>query len=212
MMRQILITGSGDDYDNEKITALAAQSEAVIASDGGYHILMQNGVTPDIVIGDFDSIRSGTVIPEGITIEKYPPEKDLSDSELAIRRALELQPDKIVLAAVTGRYLDHSLANILNLFRNKRPGVTLEIVTSNATIFAIYPGCCAITGKQGRRLSLFFFDAVQGLELSGFKYQFTAKNLAYTEYSLSNVITDDHAEIRAESGTMICFLFDGGYA
>lgn len=210
-MKQILIVGSGEDYNIDKVRAIGGNSNYIIASDGGYDTIIRAGLIPDIVIGDFDSISPDTKIADKIKIERHPAEKDLSDSELCLQYALSLKPEKIVMCAVTGSYIDHSLANILNIFRNSSSFTEVAIITSNSTICGYENGEHIIKGLTGRRVSIFFPEPVSGVELEGFKYSFGSKTPGVFEYSLSNVIEKDIAKIKLDTGKFILFIFDGGY-
>lgn len=207
-MRDVLIVGSGQDISSEKLIFESRNSSYIIASDGGVDILNRYGIKPDIAIGDFDSIKSA--VPENIPVLEYPVDKDLSDSEISLQHALSLNPSSIKLFGMTGDYMDHSFANILNLFRNISSDTKLEIITSNSKIFVASKNQ-SFHSLKNRRVSLFFFSNVSDFYLKGFRYNFNKTNLTPFDYSLSNVIDDDYAEINFNEGLVLCVLFDGGY-
>ncbi len=208
-MNKIIIVGSGNDFDAKKITDEAHYADYIIASDGGYTILKDCGIKPDIIIGDMDSITCE--IDNDITINKYHVDKDLSDSELSLQYAISLNPVIIKLFAVTGCYFDHSFANVLNLFRNDTDSTMIEIVTANSTIFTVKSGGYSLSNLNGRRVSLFFLSPVTDFRLTGFKYNFSQTDLSPFDYSLSNIINNDDAVINFTDGKVICIVFDGGY-
>ncbi|MCH5150000.1 MAG: thiamine diphosphokinase [Spirochaetales bacterium] len=214
-IEQILIVGSGEDFKAEKIKAVCADVQLVIAGDGGADILADVGIVPDILIGDMDSIspKSTDVVRGNCEVFKYPREKDYSDSQLCIKKALEYNPRKIILAAVTGTYIDHSIANLINLFQVCKCGTEIEIMTSNSRIFVITPNKPAeIVGKNGRRFSFFPIEPIEGLVMNGFYYHFSGDSLNRWEYSLSNVINNDNALLAFKSGKGIGILFDEDFS
>ena len=93
-MKHVLIVGSGEDFKLEKVKSIALQSQLIIAGDGGANVLFKIGICPDILIGDMDSISSQVLdgISKKCEIFKYPQEKDFSDLQLCIKKALEYNP------------------------------------------------------------------------------------------------------------------------
>ncbi len=70
----------------------------MIAADDGASTALAFGFTPHLVIGDLDSIAEGTLDElrrRGVPIETYPRDKDATDGQLAIERALHAQPDEL---------------------------------------------------------------------------------------------------------------------
>lgn len=206
----VLIVANGEDYSEEKIKNLAADSDYIIASDGGYGILANLHIKPDVLIGDLDSINPGTIDPS-IPVQQFPPEKDYSDSQLAILHALELGAGSINLCGATGSYADHSFANIINLFSFCKEKQKIRIITANASIFMINKNR-RFRGLAGRRVSFFPLGDVKNLKLDGFKYTFNTKDITIYQYSLSNVIASKEAEINFDRGLVFCVLFDEGYS
>lgn len=214
-IEQILIVGSGEDFKLGKIKTVSADAQLIIAGDGGADILADIGISPDILIGDMDSISPKNLnkIRNNCEVFKYPREKDYSDSQLCIKKALEYKPRKIILAAVTGTYIDHSIANLINLFQAQNYGTEIEVITSNSCIFIITPDRPAkIVGKNGRRFSFFPIEPVKGLVMSGFYYHFSTDSLNRWEYSLSNVINNNNALLSFESGKGIGIVFDEDFS
>ena len=214
-VENVLIVGSGEDFKLEKVKSIALQSQLIIAGDGGANVLFKIGISPDILIGDMDSISSQVLdgVSKECEIFKYPQEKDYSDLQLCIKKALEYNPKKIVLAAVTGTYIDHTLANLINLFSVTNVDVKIEIVTSNSSIFSITPDNPAkMLGMNGRRFSFFPIKPIIGLVMDGFYYHFSDNKLESWEYSLSNVINSNEAFLTFESGKGMGILFDEDYS
>ena len=209
--QKIIIVGNGEDWQKEKVISFCQTADFIIAADNGLSLLHQFNITPDLIIGDMDSVSSVLLqhYPD-IPVEKFPAKKDFSDTELAIKKAITLNPGEIVLLAVTGNYFDHSYATIINLFRNYQPGIEIKIITSNSLIFPIKKKTTLLHLK-GRRFSLFPISDIKNFSMQGAQYQFTKKNLKVTDYSLSNVIVQEKLEINLEKGMLFCVLFDEGW-
>ncbi len=102
----------------------------VIAADDGASTALACGLTPHLVIGDLDSISPATLRhlrERGVPIETHPRDKNATDGQLAIERALESHPDELDLVGfLGGPRLDQALANILLLTRIDIPTVLLD--------------------------------------------------------------------------------------
>ncbi len=72
-----------------------------VAVDGGLHHLKRLGIKPQLLIGDLDSVSAGELaeaMDAGIEIQRFPPEKDQTDLELALEYALKAGYAQIVIA------------------------------------------------------------------------------------------------------------------
>ncbi|HPO49070.1 MAG TPA: thiamine diphosphokinase [Spirochaetota bacterium] len=209
-MKNVSIVGNGTDYNKKKIIEALEKSEYIIAVDGGLNLLDKIKILPNLIVGDFDSVKKDILKRyKDIPTKIYPPEKDLTDSEIALRSALDLKPEKIFLLNSTGDYFDHALANVYNLVRNYDNNTEINIVTANSIIFLVRKEK-NFKNLLGRRVS-FFPIGESEVEMSGFKYKYDKNILKTEDYSVSNVIEANNAKIIVKYGQILCVLFDGGY-
>jgi thiamine pyrophosphokinase len=209
--QKIVIVGNGEDWKREKIISFCQKSDYIIAADNGLSLLHRFDITPDLIIGDLDSVPPSLLKHyHQIPVEKHPIKKDFTDSELCIKKAIAMNPKEILLLAMTGNYFDHSYASIINLFRNYQTDIKMEVITSNSAIFPV-TGKMALLKMKGRRFSLFPLSIIKRFTMVGAQYQFSKKNLTTTDYSISNVIIDDKLEINFKEGMLFCVLFDEGF-
>ena len=97
----------------------------MIAADAGAATALAFGFTPELVIGDFDSIDASTL--GSLPLERFPRDKNATDGQLAIERALQLRPSELCLVGfLGGPRLDQALANILLLARLDVPTVLVD--------------------------------------------------------------------------------------
>ena len=98
MIRALVLTG-GEAPDGTIIRKHAEKCDLIIAADSGFDIALQNGIEPDVVLGDMDSMKNiselGRIPKEKII--KYPRDKDETDTELAIALARKKGADYITL-------------------------------------------------------------------------------------------------------------------
>jgi thiamine pyrophosphokinase len=91
---------------------------------------LEFGYRPDAVIGDLDSLDAASLSElrvRGVPIETYPRDKDATDGQLAIERALQMKPNQLLLLGfLGGPRLDQAVANVLLLARAEAPAVLLD--------------------------------------------------------------------------------------
>ena len=106
------------------------QRPFVVAADAGAAVALAFGFTPDVLIGDFDSLDAATLEElrkRKVPVEEFPRNKDFTDGQLAIERALRQQPREMyLLGFLGGPRLDQALANVLLLTHVDVPTVLLD--------------------------------------------------------------------------------------
>ncbi len=182
----------------------------VIAADAGLLAAHELHIPVTNIVGDFDS--AGTDIlkvyenRDEIDIRRFRPEKDASDTEIALRLAIELGAADIVMAGCTGTRLDHVWANVQLLSLARQSGVHAVILDPHNRISLIESGIVLKKEAQyGRYISLFpLGGAVEGLTLKGFKYPLDQYLLEPMDSRcVSNEMEDEEAVITYESGALI---------
>lgn len=144
------------------------RGEYIIGVDMACSLLMENDIPIDLAIGDFDSVREGSmkaVVDYSDKIIIYPTEKDYTDTYLAVQEALAMDHKKIIMYGGVGQRFDHSFANMALL---KLGNIT--IVNEHETMYMLKPGNHKIKTKR-KFVSFFAIEEVKGLTLKGFKYR-----------------------------------------
>ncbi|WP_019910718.1 thiamine diphosphokinase [Paenibacillus sp. HW567] len=188
--------------------SLLDEEDYIIGADKGAFFLVSHGITPDIAVGDFDSVTQEDFrqIEAGSkrTIAVDPVDKDLTDSEMAFDLALDTQPDSILLFGVTGTRFDHTLASIQMMTRAAQRQVLCSVVDSNNYI--------TLTGSQAVVQNLGYTyvsllpltPEVTGITLEGFQYPLTRATLKLGQsLGVSNVLTAASGTVTIESGLLL---------
>lgn len=143
----------------------------VICADGGYLLAKRLGITPDVIIGDFDTYTKKLPENSGIEILKYPPEKDDTDTMLAVKLALNRGYKHIVICGAVGGRLDHTIANIQALYYILKHEAYGELVSDGNYVYMQGPGVRVYNRMRGYYFSVFAYSGeCSGLSLTGFKY------------------------------------------
>lgn len=100
--------------------------DLVVAADGGYRALYSLGYTPDLLLGDFDSLGD-LPLPADLPVLRFPVRKDDTDAGLALRHGLDLGFRDFALYGCAGGRVDHLLANFQSMARVSRLGATVRL-------------------------------------------------------------------------------------
>jgi len=178
----------------------------LIGVDQGLQLLLEAGFTPDIAIGDFDSIdmKSFNAVPSTTQIIRYDADKSKSDTELAIDYCYENNIQELVIYNSLGGRFDHAFGVIQNLLYAESLGLEVE-VRSIDTIMTLVTNELRVSGK-GNTISLFSYGEESAtISLKGFKYALENQSLAPNScHGLSNIIVEDEGIISVISGTLLC--------
>jgi thiamine pyrophosphokinase len=163
----------GDYSDPDWHRALAAQADMVLAADGGARFLAGIGVTPDAVVGDFDSLDpviAARLQAAGVDFVRHPVRKDVTDGELAVDEALRRGAGEVLLAGATGA-LDHTLGHLAILRRQAARGVAARLVAPSLSVTVLRaPASIRLGAAAGVRVSLIPLGGDPTVSLAGLDY------------------------------------------
>ncbi|HBC29868.1 MAG TPA: thiamine diphosphokinase [Clostridiales bacterium] len=208
-MKTALIVGNGEEVHKSIIENL--KYDYVICADGGLEKVKNYGITPDIIIGDFDSVALNVLkqYENKIPVEKFPSEKDFTDMELAVEFAVSKGYNNIILTGASGTRLDHTLGNILLMEKYYKDGVNISIIDNNNEMKIISDNAeLFIEYKEGYYISIIpVTEYIQGLYLEGFKYNLDNVNVQRgSTLCISNQIKDNKGRITLRKGTAIVII------
>ena len=200
----LIISGAPECYFPVSFT----KADFVIACDAGYIHAQRADIVPDVIIGDFDSYLGD--LPGGVEIIRTKPEKDDTDTMMALKLAIRRGYRRIMLVGALGGRIDHMLANISLIAFAATKGADLQIVDGHHQIFAVRDGKRRVPRSSWRNLSVFAFDTeCTGVTLRGVKYPLEGAVLTNTfALGVCNEFAEDIAEISVESGILIVVLSD----
>ena len=206
-MKAIVVAG-GDAVPED--AAQLPGAGLLIAADSGAGWLDEIRVAPDLVIGDLDSVDPALIdrlTREGVPIERHPVEKDASDVELALARAVAAGADDVVLlGALGGQRLDHEVANLLLLAARDWLGLRLRIVRGGTTVRAMHGGeSMDLVGAEGDLVTLLpLAGDAEGVQTNGLRYPLDSELLRFgRSRGLSNVIERAPGSVSLESGLLL---------
>ena len=182
-------------------------ADLIVAADGGSEHLRRWGVTPHVVVGDLDSAAPSA----GVPVERHPRDKDKTDTELALERALAAGADEVVvLGGLGGPRADHALANVLLL---AGAPARVRIVRGDTSLRAVRGGEeVVLGGRAGGLVTLLAVGGdASGVWTRGLRYALEGGSLPFgSSRGVSNEITATPASVRLDAGTLLVIETSGG--
>ena len=188
----------------------------VVAADGGVALADALGLAVDRWVGDADSVdpkRLAELRARSIAIDAVPTAKDESDTELAVLAALELGArDMVILGALGGRRIDHTLANVALLAHPALAGRSAWLLSETARLSLVRApaaGGGAVTRDLGGRIGdlvtlLPFGGTVEGITTHGLRYPLRDEPLHVgPARGLSNVRDHAAAAVVVQRGLLL---------
>lgn len=182
----------------------------IIAVDKGLEVLYQLGVIPNYVVGDFDSVDAEILKfyqnKTQVTFHKYNPEKDNTDTDIALQLAIQLNSSTITIMGALGKRMDHALSNIHILNDALEAKIPCQIVDAYNKIYLVKNNITLYKNRTyGKYISLIpLTSTVEGLTLTGFKYLLKNDSLLIGKsLGVSNEIVEDVARIELKKGILI---------
>ncbi len=197
---------AGGNIDVSNITERPKDGDIRIAADSGYKNASALGESVDTVLGDFDSYTDK--LPEGIKVIKVPAEKDFTDTQMAVREAIERGADEIVIIGGLDGRLDHTLSNISLLPELWKAHIHAVIADGINRIRYIDSTSTLIAKSGYKYVSVIAADEkLKGVGIEGCKYPLdNAVLLRSNQYAVSNEIVGNCALISVKKGA--CFIIE----
>ena len=208
-MPRTIIFANGVLGQPELIRMHLHPSDRIICADGGTRHARALGLTPDVIVGDLDSLDPALRVEmeaAGVRFEIHPARKDETDLELAIRLAIDEGADEIHLVALLGGRLDQSLANMMLLARPDWSAARLRVVAGAEIAWPVRAGQTArIEGRPGDTLSLIpLTPTVTGVTLAGVEWPLDGASLQFgSTLTISNVLAAPRAQLQIKDGIVL---------
>jgi thiamine pyrophosphokinase len=206
-LSRIVIFANGNLPSLEATRALLRPDDTLIAADGGALHLLGMGLLPHLLVGDLDSLDAASLArleAAGVEIRRYPTDKDETDLELALRCALEGQPDSILVVGALGGRLDQTLANLSLLTGPAFEGLDLRLDDGAEEAFFCRKQA-EIQGRSGQVVSLIPWGGpAQGVVTQGLRWKLSGETLyPHQSRGVSNVMTGETASVEIRSGLLL---------
>jgi thiamine pyrophosphokinase len=209
-MNRIIIFANGELPNMDKVRAILKDDDYIICADGGTRHALALNLKPDLVIGDMDSTEKTDLKKlrdDGVSIELFPRDKDETDLELVITRAIELMPKEIIIVAALGGRIDQTLGNIALLADSRLSAFDVRLDDGVEEIFFCRDQL-EVHGGSGDLVSLIPWGGpVHHIQTQGLKWALKDETLHPDRTrGLSNEMLSNDASIRIGSGLLLVVL------
>ncbi|MDR3691658.1 MAG: thiamine diphosphokinase [Fimbriimonas sp.] len=199
---RILGVLAGQDLNPKRVAKWAESAEFVVAADGGANLLYDEGIIPDVAIGDFDSIYDSTKTAQTTLV--HAPDQDTSDCEKLLDYVRSIGGERITLCSVEGDHLDHLMATFHAAAKSP---LDVRLVVRRGIVQLLKgPVECFYDLPVGTRLSLLPITVCSIVDLHGVQWPLVDVELSPAGmFSLSNRTTGP-VQVSITSGVAALFL------
>lgn len=207
-MKNRCVIIAGGDCEPSLLESICS-TDFVIAADSGLIHCKSNNITPDLIVGDFDSYFDE--LPQGIETVKLPTHKDDTDLMFALRCGVERGFSDFVIFGGYGSRPDQSFAMYSTLLWlvNSKENVSAAAFCNGFEAYVIKNSAMFVKADPDRYLSVFSVDGdAYGVTISGAEYPLN--NATLTEkfpIGVSNCAVND-TTVSVENGTLLIMLVD----
>jgi thiamine pyrophosphokinase len=203
--RTAIVVIGGDPPDPTLVDRLPIGA-IVIAADSGLDHAVALGLRTDVLVGDLDSVSATTLehaAAAGTVVHRHDPDKDATDTELAIEAAITTGHTHLVIVSGGGGRLDHLLGSLMLLARPLDGRIEAWIGTAHVDVVH-GPGSVDVGGRPGDVVSLVPLGGVaHGITTSGLRWSLADEHLDWrATRGISNELLTDMATVSVTTGTL----------
>ena len=211
MKRCLIVTGGTIDIAFAKDFLSQRSYDYVIAADAGLEVLRPLHISPNAVVGDLDTVDKN-VLEEyqnrpNVKFEIHKPEKDETDTELALLTAARQGCEAVDILGALGGRMDHAIGNIQLMYQFFRQGMEVNIYDARNRLYLL--GGRKVFRRDelyGKYISFLpMTETVEGLTLRGFKYPLQRRTIGLgTSLCISNELKREEGILELERGVLLC--------
>lgn len=201
-----VIIGGGDILDYSAVSAHISADDFIICADSGYDHCAALGISANIVVGDFDSLRSE--VPPSIPRIQLPPEKNYTDTMHAVHEAVKLGYNHIFMTGMLGGRLDHTFANLQSLAFLAEQNIHVLLTDGVTHAYCIHNCGITLPKQENCYFSLLPLSGTcTGVNIVGAKYLLHNHTLHPSlPRAVSNEFLESDAEISVGNGTLLILV------
>ena len=179
------------------------QFEKIFCTDGAYHYLHDNGIKPDVVSGDFDSLRTDEILGDIEVI--VMPDQNFTDFEKSLELISSLNFREVYIYGSSGMEHDHFLGNLSSGLKFKDK-LTL-IFFDDFSYYFFAEKNTVLEGYKGRMISLYPFPTAKKITTQGLLYSLNEEDLELSKrIGIRNRAIEDKITINYEEGELLVFV------
>jgi len=185
-----------------------------IAVDGGYALFRKAGLFPDVLLGDFDSLKKVPAhLPETTTVLRFPSDKDKTDVHLALDYAVHNGAKKIDIVMPDVGEIDQFLGNVLLLAHpflatEGKHIAQVRVVNARYEIRLVYNRSVTFLNCKGSKVSILPLSSKIVLDSRGMLYDARGVRIGIGDSrGLRNIVTAERATLRIQGKALVVHYF-----
>lgn len=181
------------------------EGDLIVTADAGWQTAAAMGLTPDVAVGDFDTAPLPRELAETVECRKFPPEKNATDTQLAVEAALDRGAREIVIIGGLEGRLDHTLSTVAILEDLRRKKVPAVIISGKNRVRFVKDDGVILTRSGYSYFSVIAVsERVKGVSMEGCKYPLKKGKIERTrQWAVSNEIVGNCALIEIGKGSVL---------
>lgn len=197
-----VIVGGADIQRYDRVRAHLREDDFYICCDSGLRHREALGITPDLIVGDFDSHKNPLLDIETIVL---PCEKDDTDTAFAVKEAMKRGFQDFLLTGVIGGRLDHTLGNISLLLMLDARGNRAAALDDCSELEIVSDRPVRIENRYPYFSLLNISGLARGITIRNAKYPLSGAEITCEyQYGISNeVLPGMTAEVSVEEGRLL---------
>lgn len=179
-----------------------ADYELVVCADGAYQFLVEVGIKPDLIIGDFDSIEQ---LPDDVP-HIHTPDQNFTDFEKAIKIIIEKGYKHMDVFAASGLEQDHFLGNLTTALKYRKK-IKIIFFDDRQTYYFIKKKI-VLNQVKNKIVSLFPFPKAKNIYSHGLKYPLKGLDMEMTKNQIGtrNIAIQNTVKIKFSKGNLLLFI------
>ncbi len=197
--KKVVLIIDGDFPKNKKLINQIKSSDMIIAVDGAANILVENGITPNVAIGDFDSIDLS--YKDNIDTIFYAENQNKTDLEKTLDWCIDHNYLSLSIFGISGKSEDHFLGNffIINEYSDT---IDCIIYTDYSTITPCI-GKTIFKSFHGETVSIVSFEQDNKVTSTNLEYPLDAYKLSPSARAIRNTSLGETFTIESSDKIMV---------
>ncbi|HET6352084.1 MAG TPA: thiamine diphosphokinase [Coriobacteriia bacterium] len=202
----LIVCAAPSPHSAEHLANLAEAASLVLAVDGGMAACVAAGVTPDVLLGDFDSVEPSLLErakATGVIIEQHPVDKDVTDLDLALDYVVRAGHTDAVVTACTAGRIDHALA-VFGSLSVSALRVRIDEPELGCWFLAADRRAAVDLGGAGATVSVLPLSEAATVTCSGVRWPLDHAHLRHLDsWGMSNIIECEAAHFEVHEGSAV---------
>jgi len=202
-----VIIANGDFTYNNWMRKLIESADRIVCADGGANHLACIDITPDLILGDFDSIHPDTLKHfKDVEIIK-DTDQFSTDTMKIIDHELSHGMEELLLLGATGGRIDHALSN-LSLLTRYADLINISMVDEQSETQFV-KNSITFDSIVGRKISLIVLGGESSVTSKGLRWELEDESQQFSPFGISNEVAYSPVTIEVKGcGIFLFKLFE----